>query len=194
MLAGAEKSTQDAQGVPHIFDWLILRQVERYAENTLEKPRIYARIVMSDAATESKIDDGNLRVLRNLEQRNVIERHHIKREVFTGGAYRRAMVERSDALLAVGGGKGTHSIGREMIEDGKPVLPIDIRLGSVADDGDGAVTLHRELMSHPAQFLPHAGSNVVNRIGLISLDRENNEIEAVALAAAQILENRVDLS
>lgn len=194
VLAGAEKSTQDEQGVPHIFDWLVLRQVEHYAVNTLERPRVYARVVMSDAATESKIDDANLRILRNLEQRNVIERHHIEREAFTGGAYRRAMLERADALLAVGGGKGTYSIGREMLEDGKPVLPLDLRLGSVSNDGDGAVTLHREMMSYPAHFLPHTSAAVANRIGLISLDRGNNEVEAVSLAVAQILEDELEAS
>ena len=62
---------------------------------------------MSDKAWESKIDDAGLRLLRDLEQRNAVDLRHIRREMFTGGEYREVMVERSDAMLAIGGGKGT---------------------------------------------------------------------------------------
>ena len=93
VLAGDEESTNDEHGVPHVFDWLALREVETYAGTTTEAPRPYARIVMSDAAPESKIGYANLRLLRNLERRNVVELCPIRREVFTGGEYRKVMVE-----------------------------------------------------------------------------------------------------
>ena len=92
MLAGNEESTKDEHGVPHVFDWLVLREIEEYAQSTIEDPRPYARIVMSDEAPESKIEPANLRLLRNLEQRNVVELCPIRREVFTGGEYRKAMI------------------------------------------------------------------------------------------------------
>ena len=81
VLAGSEELTRDEYGTPHIFDWLALREVEKFAENSTEPPRPYVRIVMSDAATESKIDPANLRLLKNLEQRNVVELFPIRREV-----------------------------------------------------------------------------------------------------------------
>ena len=59
------------------------------------------------------------------------------------------MIKWSDAMLAIGGGKGTYSAGTEMAERGKPALPLDLQLGSMADDGDGAFTLHREMMTSP---------------------------------------------
>ena len=149
VLAGDEISTQDGHGRPHVFDWLALREVENYAKSTTEPSRPYARVVMSDEAPESKIDDANLRLLRNLEQRNVIELCPIRREVFTGGESRKVMVERADAMIAIGGGKGTYSAGTEMIAQGKPVLPFDLQLGSTVDDGDGAVALHREMVPAP---------------------------------------------
>ena len=82
VLGGGEASTTDGRGVSHIFDWVILRRVAHYAETTTENLRTYARIVMSDEAPESKIDDSNLRMLKGLEQRKVIERCHIRRETF----------------------------------------------------------------------------------------------------------------
>ena len=192
VLAGDEESTKDEHGAPHVFDWLILREVENYAESTTEATRPYARVVMSDEAPESKIDDTNLRLLRNLEQRNVVELCPIRREVFTGGEYRKMMVESADAMIAIGGGKGTYSAGTEMMAQGKPVLPLDLQLGSLVQDGDGAVALHKEMLSAPARFLPNTHQEVKNRFGMLSLAREINAPEVVARGSAEILARELD--
>ena len=109
---------------------------------------------MSDVAQESKIDIANLKLLRDLEQRKVVERLHIPDEVFTGGEYRKRMIDIADAMLAIGGGRGTYSAGLEMTAQGKPVLPIDLRLGSISEDGDGAVALHKRMLTEAEQFFP----------------------------------------
>ncbi len=194
VLAGDEESTKDEHGVPHVFDWLALREVEAYAETTTEAPRPYARIVMSDAAPESKIGPTNLRLLRNLQQRNVVELCPIRREVFTGGEYRKVMIEKADAMLAIGGGKGTYSAGTEMVAQGKPVLPLDLQLGSIVQDGDGAVVFHREMVSDPGRFLPNTHQDVKNRFGLLSLDREINDPESVARVSAEMLASELDIT
>ena len=192
VLAGDEESTKNEHGAPHVFDWLALREVENYAESTTEAPRPYARVVMSDEAPEAKIDDANLRLLRNLEQRNVVELCPIRRELFTGGEYRKVMVKRADAMIAIGGGKGTYSAAIEMISQGKPVLPLDLQLGSAAEDGDGAVVLHREMVSNPGRFLMNTHQSVKNRFGLFSLDREINDPETVARVTAEMFARELD--
>ena len=192
VLAGDQESTKDERGAPHIFDWLALEEVERYVNSTTESPRPYIRVVMSDEARESMIGDAGLRLLRNLEQRNAVELCHVRREVFTGGAYRKVTVEGADAMLAIGGGKGTYSAGTEMTALGKPVLPLDLQLGSIVDDGDGAVTLHREMVSAPGRFFPNTHSEVMNRVGLLSLDRGINDVGAVAQVSAEMLAKELD--
>ena len=179
VLAGDEDSTMDERGAVHIFDWVALREVERYAETTSEQPRICARIIMSDAAPKSKISDANLRLLKNLEQRKVVELRRIRGKLFTGGAYRKEMAESADAMLAIGGGKGAYSSGTQMMESGKPVLPLDLRLGSTADDGEGAVALHREMMANPNRFFPYTHSEVTNSLTLLSFNRKINEAEVL---------------
>ncbi len=192
VLGSDENSTKDDYGVPHIFDWIVLREVEKYAETTAEPPRPYTHVVMSDEAAERKIDDANLRLLANLEQRNVVELHHIQRERFTGGEYRKAQVEWADAMLGIGGGKGTYSVGKEMTELGKPVLPLDLGLGSLNDDGEGAVALHREMMSDPNRFFPDTYRDVINRTGLLGLNRGINDAEGVAQVAVELIERELD--
>ncbi len=192
VLAGDEASVKDERGVPHVFDWVALREVERYATTTTGTSRKYARIVMSDKARESKIDDANLRLLRDLEQRSAVEIHQIRREVFTGGEYRRVMTERSDAMLAIGGGKGTYATATEMIALGKPVLPLNLQLGSTADDGGGAVALHREMATEPDRFFPGTHHDVTNRVGLLSLDRVINDAGVVARVSAEMLAGELE--
>ena len=192
VLAGDEPSAGDEHGAPQIFDWVALREVERYANSTTECTRTYARVIMSDKARESKIDDAGLRLLRNLEQRNAVEFCHIRREVFTGGEYRRLMIERSDTMLAIGGGKGTYAAGTEMIALGKPVLPLDIQLGSTAGDGEGAVALHREMATEPDRFFPRTHHDVVNRVGLLSLDRGMNDAGTAAQVSAEMLAGELE--
>ena len=192
VLAGDKESLKDEHGAPGTFDWLALQEVERHVTSTTESLRTYARIIMSDKAPESKIDDASLRLLRNLEQRNAVELYHIRREVFTGGEYRTVMVERSDAMIAIGGGKGTYAAGTGMIALGKPVLPLDLQLGSTADDGDGAVVLHREMISNPRRFFPSTHHDVTNRVGLLSLDRGINDAGTVARVSAEMLAKELE--
>ena len=194
VLAGAEEATKDQLGIPHIFDWVVLREVNQYARTTTDNPRCYAKVVMSDAATESKIDDTNLLTLGELQQRDVIETHHIRREVFTGGEYRKTELDLADAMLAIGGGKGTYSIGTEMMAAGKPVLPLDLNLGAFQNDGDGAVALTREMMSHPNRFFPNTYPNVINRLQTISLNRGISDAKTAAQAAAEMMSSELGAS
>ena len=74
-----------------------------------------------------------------------------------------------------------------MIALGKPVLPLDLQLGSTAEDGDGAVALYREMASAPNRFFLNTYQDMRNRVGLLSLDREINEAGVVARVSAEML-------
>ena len=192
ILGSDEDSTKDERGIPRIFDWVVLREVEAYAGTTTESPRLYAFVVMSDEAVEKKIGDANLRLLQNLEQRRVLQLHHIQRERFTGGEYRKAQVQRAHAMVGIGGGKGTYSAGTSMAELGKAVLPLDLKMGSPGDDAGGAMALHRELLLDPSRFFPYTHEDLVNRIGLIGLNRGITDVEAAARAAVEMFEREFD--
>ena len=191
-MPGDETSTKDENGNPHIFDWVVLREVEHYAETTTSAPQHYARIVMSDKAREEKIDRANLRTLKNLEQRQIVEVNYISRNEYDGGEYRQVEREWSDALLAIGGGYGTNKIGERMTDLGKPVIPLDLRIGSMSEDGNGALDLHKALMTEPMKFFPRTHKKVINRIGAFSLDGQDADAEAAAKAAAELIHRELD--
>ena len=102
------------------------------------------------------------------------------------------MTKLADAMVAVGGGKGTYSAGTAMTALRKPVLPLDLDVGAITDDGSGAVALHREMMSNTDRFFPHTHPEVKNKLGLLSLNRGPVEPEsAAALAAAEIISEEI---
>ena len=192
VLTGDENRTKDANGNPHIFDWTILRAIEEYLGVTTQSPRVYAQVVMADDAWQSRMDDGNRRTFGNLQQHGVLAIARIRREEFTGGKYRRVECELADAMIALGGGRGTYSVGREMIELGKPVLPFDLEIGAFSKDGDGALLLHRELQTEPDRFFPITHRDIVNQIEALSLQRGSHDPAGVAQRAVEILSRELD--
>ena len=191
VLGSDELATLDAHGRPRIFDWVVLREVERYVETTTNPSRTLAKLVMSDQAVETKFDDKNFVVFSRLAQRGVLEVERIRREEYTGGRYRQLELELADAMVAIGGGKGTYISGTDMLEAGKPVLPLDIRVGASSEDGEGAVLLLRELTQDPARFFQNTESEVIDKIDTLSLDRGIHRPSDVAQRAAELLSSEL---
>ena len=187
VLLGDENRTKGADGRPRIFDWTILRAVEEYVGVTTQAPRIHVRAVMADDAWQSRMDEGNRRTFSNWQQRGVLEVERIRREIFTGGEYRRTECELADAMVALGGGKGTYSVGEEMMELGKPVLPLDLKIGALSEDGEGALQLHREFQSNPSDFFPATHGRVINQVESLSFQGGNHHVASVAQRAVEIL-------
>ncbi len=191
VLAGNEQETEDEEGNPHIFDWIVLREVLRYVESTVGPQRRCAYLVMSDAAWESKIGVENREILSDLQQRDVVEVKRIRREDFTGGRYREAQVQCADGMVALGGGKGTYACGKDMSDLGKPVLPMDLDIGAFSEDGKGALDLHREFVDSPGRFFPKTHATVAGRIEILSLHGERTEPSIIAQRAAEILQREL---
>ena len=185
VLLGDEDRTRGDDGRPLVFDWEILRWVERYAESTTGGIRTYARVVISDNAWLDRMSDGNRRTFSNLQQRGALEVERIRREEYAGGTYRRVECELADALLALGGGKGTYIVGREMLALGKPVLPLDLDIGAFSEDGEGSLLLHRELQADPSLFFPSTHDRVMDRIEAVSF--QENSVDSVARRTVELL-------
>lgn len=194
VLGSDESATLRSDGRPRVFDWVVLREVQRYVESTTKTPRTLAKLVMSDQATETKIDDKNLEIIAKLAQRKVLEIERIRREEYTGGRYRQLQYELADAMVAVGGGKGTYISGTDMLEAGKPVLPLDLKIGSSSEDGVGAPLLFREFMEDPGRFFPESEPEVIDKIETLSLDRGIHQPSVVAQRAAELLFSELERS
>ena len=187
VLGSDESASLGSHDRPRIFDWVVLREVKRYVESTTKPPRTLAKLVMSDQAVETKFDDRNFEIFSKLAQRGVLEVERIRREEYTGGRYRQLELELADAMIAIGGGKGTYISGTDMLEAGKPVLPLDLKIGASSEDGEGAILLLRELTRDPARFFQSTEAEVIDKIDTLSLDRGIHQPSVVAQRAVEIL-------
>ncbi len=187
VLLGDEDQTLGIDGKPRIFDWVIMRSIESYAETSIAPSRTLAHVVMSDDAWERKMADRHRRTFTNLQQRGVLEVEYIRRELYTGGEYRHSEQEIADALVALGGGKGTYTVGNDMLDRGKPVLPLDLEIGAFSEDGEGALQLYRDLLVDPMSYFPNTHREVMNRIETLSLNQSDHDVVSVAQRAVEIL-------
>ena len=90
-------------------------------------------------------------------------------------------------MIALGGGKGTYASGRQMIRTCKPVLPVDLDIGALSEDGDGARLLHREMQKEPSEFFPHTHDQFATQIESLSLEGGVYEVGEVARRATEAL-------
>ena len=187
VLGNDESQTKDPDGRPRVFDWTVLRAVEEFASVTTRSPRTYVRVVMSENAWQTKLDDGNRSTLENLQQRGVVDISRIRRQEYAGSSYRAMEYELSDGMIALGGGKGTYIAGKEMIKVGKPVLPLDLDIGGFSEDGEGALALHRELLSNPSEFFPNTHTRVAHRIETLSLTGADRNLTEVTQRVTEVM-------
>ena len=192
LLLGDEDQTIGADGKPRIFDWVIMRSIESYAGTSISPTRTFAHVVMSDDAWERKMADRHRRTFTNLQQRGVLEVEYIRRELYTGGEYRHSEREIADALVALGGGKGTYTVGNDMLDRGKPVLPLDLEIGAFSGDGEGALQLHRELLMDPQSYFPNTHRGLMNRVETLSLSQSDHDVATVAQRVVEVLGRELD--
>lgn len=173
---------------PIVFDWEILRAVDDYLENEAGNPkRIMARVVTGADSLEKRFGEENAGLMQRLQSKGAVRLHYIAEDRYTGGNFRAKLMDVSDAMIAVGGGKGVYDNAALMLEAGKPVMPMDIRIGSSRDDGDGALQLLPEMKNDPKRFLRYGHEAVSEKMLALSLERPYKTTRLVANDIARML-------
>ena len=186
VLAGREP-VSDAAG-PTIFDWTVLRAVAQVLDDSDENAnRVLAHVITAADSFTKRFSSENAHLIQRLQMKGAIDVQHIDENRYYGGSYRNKQAALSDALIAVGGGKGTYNIGDRMLADGKPVMPMDLSIGARSNDGEGALLLLSEMKTDQRTFLP-CGHAVVNRqLYALSLEQPTWSVQRIAYTVANIL-------
>ena len=185
---------EDDQSVPLVFDWEVLRAVDESMMRTGDNSgRPLASVFMRTDAMQTKISDANGKLIRKLQSKNAIEVQHIESDLYSGGEYRDWQTDFCQAMVAIGGGKGTYQVGDKMLRAGRPVMPMDIELGAYSEDGNGAVQLLSEMKSDARTFLPRNYQLVSSKLYALSLENPYWPTERVAYTIAKILSDELDV-
>ena len=174
--------------VPLAFDWEVLRTVEQYLENRYDKAgsRI-VRVFMGADSMEKRFSTDNVRLFQSLQAKGALDVRHIEEDLYSGGTYGDWQADLCDGMIAIGGGGGTYQIADKMLTLGKPVMPMDIRIGSRHRDGEGAIQLLEEMKSDQKLFLPRSHQVVNTHLYALSIEQPFWSTSKVADAIAQIL-------
>ena len=175
-------------GLPIVFDWEILRAVDDYLKNEAgNAERIMARVVTGEDSLEKRFSEENASLVQRLQSKGAVQVHYISEDRYTGGNFRAKFVDINDAMIAVGGGTGVYDNATFMLEAGKPVMPMDVRIGSSRDDGDGALQLLSEMKNDPKRFLRYGHEAVSEKMLALSLERPYESTRRVANDVVRML-------
>lgn len=189
LFASGEPSTDG--GIPLIFDWTVLREIDRCL--ALDAPvRHCVVVVTSHKAWSTKMSETQRQLLAKLSGAGAAECAYVDDAVHTGGNIGDEQIERAAAMIAIGGGKGVTDRAQKMMRKGCPVLPMDLSIGALSGDGDGAVGLHKKLLAEPQRFFRFTADHVRRYLPSLSLDVQGAELEAVAVRVVELLAAEFD--
>jgi nucleoside 2-deoxyribosyltransferase len=180
-------------GLPFIFDWTVADTLARLLAEKRISPTLQDGPLIVCITTHKTVDQippDRLAVWEQLLSSGALDIRQLEGG-WTSGAMRRQMqAPLGDVLLCMSGGEGVEHLATQYAIQTKPIIPLDLALGSSSDDGrGGAVMLADKMRAHPERFVR---LNDPHRIGalLLQMQTRNGQrpVEDVAAAVLTLLE------
>ena len=190
LFASGEPTTDG--GIPLIFDWTVLREIDKCLTLSGAPARHCVVVVTSHKAWSTKMSEAQRQLLAKLSGAGAAEYAYVDDAVYTGGNIGDEQIGRASAMVAIGGGKGVTDRAHKMMRKSCPVLPLDLSVGALSGDGDGALGLHKKLLAEPQGFFPLTADHVRRYLPSLSLDFQGADVETVATRAVELLAAEFD--
>jgi len=166
-----------------IYDWDILETAYEYAKSLSFPNKCKNTLkIVSSKKSESKIPETRKKLWNDLKKREIISINHIKSgRAWNAGAHQRQEQEKlSDALIIIGGGEGAEHLCSLYISNGKPVIPLNIPLGSSYNDGfskeeSAGLFLYDQAVDSPKKFIPRADEKTTTKLANLDYNMWEND-------------------
>ncbi len=139
-----------------IFDWTTAEVVHgALMSGKAQAAGPNGRLISSLATskTDSQIPPTRRAIYDDLRTADAVHLEFLEPGWNAGATRRRRLAEMGDVLIGVSGGEGTEHLAIEYSSRGKPVIPLDIKIGGSTDDGSGgAGRLFERALSLPSDF------------------------------------------
>lgn len=170
---GKEPFLKDRDCGPSIiFDWTIAQQVHEallagHAVASGPNGRLISTIATSK--TDANIPAERRTIFEDLRNKSAISMEVLNPGWTAGAIHRGRLAQLGDILIAVSGGQGVEHLALEYSSKGKPVIPLDIKVGSSQRDGSGgAGRLFEKALASPNDFFrveaTESASELLDRI------------------------------
>ncbi|MDJ0619763.1 MAG: hypothetical protein QNJ63_23980 [Calothrix sp. MO_192.B10] len=154
---GKDPLSNHPSPLPIIFDWTVLSAVHECLQQELVCTSDFPeRLIytIGTSKTENQIPDRRCDLWESLQQKNAVEIKFLEVGLASGALRRQLQAPRGDILIIIGGGEGVQHLAGLYIKDGKPVIPLDLKIGSSCNDGSGgAPRLAMEMLGEPHRFV-----------------------------------------
>ncbi|CAB3831519.1 5'-methylthioadenosine/S-adenosylhomocysteine nucleosidase [Achromobacter mucicolens] len=160
------------------FDWTVAYEAEKLLADYA--PARQLKIITSQVAMRDKMTYQQRALIRRLSAENFAEIVYIDDDLITGGNIGDEQVEVATAMIALGGGKGVSDRAHKMRKRKLPVLPFDLQLGGLSEDGGGARFLLDTFFKEPLTMFHFTGEQVKGRLDSMSLQEPLYSVDRVA--------------
>lgn len=160
---GKEPLLNDRTDGPSIiFDWTVANAVSRALGAGIAKtagPNGTLVATLATSKTDAHIPAGRRVIYDQLRDANSIAIDFLEPGWSAGAIRRSRLAQLGDILIAISGGQGVEQLAIEYSSKGKPVIPLDIALGSSTHDGSGgAPRLFDRARTKPTDFFSVAAA------------------------------------
>jgi len=155
-----------------IFDWTALAAAHNCLRDGVSlaqgpQGRFIAAVVTSKL--DRQVPVPRQRIWNELRAENAVKLEFIEPGWASGAVRRARQAQLGDIFIALSGGEGVEHLAQEYAAVGKPVIPLDLDIGSSRGDGSGgAARLAREALAHPERFVrlsdPDAAGDLLARL------------------------------
>jgi nucleoside phosphorylase len=181
---------------PIIFDWTVMATVNECLQQdivSVSDSQEHLIFTVATSKTENQIPESRRELWEALHEANAVNLEFLE-PGWTSGAMRRVkLAERADILIALGGGEGVEHLASLCMQSNKPVIPIDLKIGSSCHDGSGgAFRLAREALVQPLRFLSisdaKTATNLLSRLTTRQGQRPITDVIKALLKLLQTLD------
>lgn len=154
---GKEPLLRDhTKGPSIIFDWTIAEVIHRMLKNGSISPNGPNGRLVSTISTKNmdkNIPEARRKSYDDLRQQEALCMEFLEPGWSAGAIHRQRLAQLGDILIGISGGQGLEHLAIEYSSKGKPVIPLDINIGSSSRDGSGGASrLFNRALSEPSKF------------------------------------------
>ena len=189
-----EHKTTNGTDVPLIFDWTVMSEINRYIiesdqefKNCSRKPIV--TVAKQDFMTS--IPPIKLGLWRSLMERGALQIEFLEDGWSSGAIRRNRMSELGDILIIISGGEGVEHLAEEYNRQCKPIIPIDLDLGSSKGYGSGGGSkLFKKMLAKYDTFISLEKPGSAGELFLnIKTDNGVRSVEDVTEGITKLIDN-----
>lgn len=147
---------EDSSSPSVIFDWTALATLYELLQDERVAPAGPQGKLVSTIAThktDRQIPEHRRECWLRLNEADAVKMEFTEHGWTAGAVRREWQAQQGDLLIALSGGQGVEHLAQLYALSGKPVIPLDLDLGSSTHDGSGgASTLAQKALAHPERF------------------------------------------